>query len=77
MVDTRPKFIVGPKLAGHSEMDFWVLLVDYMYWGQETTIDELNEWCEQYLSKGKESMQGSIIQFASEQELSFFILRWS
>jgi hypothetical protein len=77
MVENRQRFIVGPKLAKHSEMGLWVLLADYMYWGQETTLDELHDWCEKYLSKGKDAIQGSIIQFATEQELSFFILRWS
>lgn len=77
MVENRPKFIVGPKLANHERMGCWVLLSDYMYWGKGSTLDELDDWCEKYLSNGKNSIEGSVIQFANEQELAFFILRWS
>ena len=77
MVEDKQKFVVGRKSTERSGTGLWVVLADYMYWGQETTLAELNEWCEKCLSKGKDSIQGSIIYFASEQELSFFILRWS
>jgi hypothetical protein len=77
MVDHIQKFIVGPKLANHSGMGNWILLADYRHWGEETLLVELDDWCEKYLVNGKESRQGATIQFANEQELAFFILRWS
>ena len=77
MVENSTKFIIGPKLANHSGMGYWVLLADYRYWGEETLLIELDAWCEKYLVNGKESRQGSTIQFANEQELAFFMLRWS
>lgn len=77
MVEDRQKFIVGPKLAKRSGTGLWVLLADYRYWGQDTLLVELDDWCEKCLVNGKASRQGTIIHFANEQELAFFILRWS
>jgi hypothetical protein len=73
-IATKHKFIVGHRLA---KKDHWIILTDFMYWGQPEIMTELTSWCENCLSNGKDAIQGSVMQFVNEQELTLFILRWS
>ena len=49
-----------------------VILTDMAYW--YTHCEELKDWCDTQL--GAEQV-GMTVDFASEQDLMMFILRWS
>lgn len=53
----------------------YIVLTDFLYWLHYE--DELKDWCDDNLSKGKSALQGSVIEFTSEKELILFTLRWS
>ena len=75
MVIDSGKFLVIPGLGYDAPRI--VILTAYTHWGQEDVMCELEEWCEKNLTKGKESIKGSMMEFTTEEELLHFILRWS
>jgi hypothetical protein len=76
-IDSKLKFIVCPKTVAFPscQADHWVLLIDYVYWDEHIT--ELEEWCDATLANGKESITGMSLEFSTNQEVTFFVLRWS
>ena len=64
------RFIIVPANLEFSKL--MVILTDMAYWF--THYEELKDWCDTQL--GAEQV-GMTVDFASEQDLMMFILRWS
>ena len=69
----KNKFYVVPNIAGLTSN---VLMVNDYQWWTENEREILN-WMVQHLPRGIEHQQGMTIEFDSDQDRMFFLLKWA
>jgi len=64
-------------IPGYSPLSRQVMLIieDYAWWVQND--QEITEWMDANLPRGREHQQGMIINFDNNEQRSWFLLRWS
>lgn len=52
-----------------------VLIVDYMFWNAHE--EELARWLQDNTERGLNTREGMMLYFASEEEMTWFLVRWA
>jgi hypothetical protein len=52
-----------------------LIIEDYVWWVQND--QEVTEWMDANLPRGREHQQGMIINFDNNEQRSWFLLRWA
>ncbi len=54
--------------------DYMVVIEDYVWWVQNER--DILDWMKEQLPRGADHQQGMIINFDSEQQRTWFLLKW-
>lgn len=67
----KNKFIVVPNLVNYK---YCVVIEDYSWWHDHHY--DVTEWMEKNLPRGERHAQGMVLDFDTEQQRDWFLLRW-
>ncbi len=67
----KNRFIVVPEAINYK---YCVVIEDYNWWHKNHF--DITDWMEQHLPRGEEHAQGMVIDFDTEQQRDWFLLRW-
>jgi hypothetical protein len=67
----KNRFIIAPDLINYK---YVVVIEDYSWWHDNHY--DITDWMQQHLPRGENHAQGMIIEFDTEQQRDWFLLRW-
>ncbi len=67
----RNRFIVVPDMINYK---YCVIIEDYNWW--HVNHFDVTDWMQQHLPRGEQHAQGMVIDFDTEQQRDWFLLRW-
>ena len=68
---SKNRFIAVPGMINYK---YCVVIEDYSWWHKNHF--DITDWMKQHLPRGEQHAQGMIIDFDTEQQRDWFLLRW-
>jgi len=68
---TKNRFLIAPHMMHHH---YYLVIEDYAWWHDNHY--DITDWMRENLPRGEEHQQGMMLTFDTEEQRTWFLLRW-